>query len=177
MAAETQYYFSTGICLVGPVGAELTEEDHLIAAVQDLSIEISTQKAEVNETPQQSLYPVAAGLHSGQARIRFTAESIDRRMYTAILNGAGVASGNTFTITINKKVKPQKQKVEVRGLDADDNPIKFILYNALANGITANTRLTGFGSVPLDFEGYPDPDELDDNGVPKVMDIIFDTAA
>lgn len=176
MAAETQYYFSTGIALVGPVGEDLNEADHLIAAVQDLTVEISYQKAEVNETPQQSLYPVAVGHHSGQARIRFTSESIDRRMYTAILNATGADSGGAFTVTINKKVKPQPQKIVIKGLDADDNPITFTLFKARSMGITANTRLTGFGSVPLDFEGYPDPDELDDNGVAKVMEIEFGTA-
>lgn len=175
MPALNQHFFSTGILLVGPVGSDLTEADHRIAAVQDASFELSFQKAEVFETPQESLYAVAIGHHSGQCRLRATAESIDRRMYTALLN-AEESGGSPNTITVHQLVKPQFQKVVLQGLDADDAPITITLFRAICMGLTLGTRLTGFGSIPLDFEAYPSADNLAANGQKGICSILFGEA-
>lgn len=171
MAAKTQFWFSTGKVRIGPIGATLTDADHLVGAIQSASIEVMAQKAEVMETPQTSMFPVAVGFHSGQCRVRLEMESFDRRLWTTVLNAKSTPSGNADLITIDKLTQPQFFKIEIDGLDAKGKQCKATFYRACAPGLSLNTRLTNFATMPLDVEAYPSEEAGATLG--KVCDLLF----
>lgn len=168
MAAQTQYIFSTGKVRIGPVGATLSDADHLIGAIQGANLDITFQKAEVMETPQQSMFPVAVGFHSGNCRLRLEVESVDRRIWTSVMNAVASNQGTANLYTIGKTTKPIFFKVELDGLDADGKQIKATLFKACTTGIPLNFRLTNFATMSLDCEGYPSSTDSS-----KVCDVLM----
>ncbi|MEO7718722.1 MAG: hypothetical protein ABIY70_21195 [Capsulimonas sp.] len=161
-------FFSTGKLRLGPVGAILTDVDHLIATVQSGELSVSYQEKKLMEASSISLFAVVTSFYGGAVKFKAETNDIKPDLFTRVAGASKTTAGGRDKYTIGKLSKPLFSKLEFEGQDVDGNTGIITLYKCYALALPISLKLDDHASVSLDFDGLPGTDGI-------VMDTSFVT--
>lgn len=159
MSAATQNrIFSTAILRIGAPGATplATDGSATVGQIQDVSIDISFDRKEVNEAAQISIFVVDSADANGKATIKFTTPDMNRLLLPYVAGMAKTTAGSVDTFTLAKTSKPAACRLELDCLDSNGKNVKYVAANAKGKGISASFKVADFGSGSLEFDCFPD---------------------
>lgn len=157
MAAETQYFFSTGrlYYMATPTSVEDLFNNELgftLATLQDIDVVLTSQKVELFAPPQESMYPVATGHVNGSAEFNIRIASINA---DALVELVGMSQTGQFTNTVPKVMRIPELATLFEGFDDQDRRIAFAMPRVRFPGTTFQMQRNNFAMQNLRGEGYP----------------------
>lgn len=157
MAAETQYFFSTGNLFYLPTVTSIedlfnSENGLPLAVLQDIDVVHRYEKVELFAPPQESMFPVATGHVNGSAEFTIRIASINA---DALVEIVGMTQSGSYINTVAKTARIPTLAALFEGYDDQDRRIAFALPQVRFPGTTFQMQRNNFGMQNLRGEGYP----------------------
>lgn len=158
-----KFAFSSITLRVGAPGVTpLTDADD-VGAIQNASLEVPSEFAEVREAAHVNLFPIARGEHSSD--VNFSCDTVDA-LNARILEYAGGATVSAaggfdvFTWSAGSTNKPKLCRIEGFGKAIDEetgveHDIDFKIPRAKFNGVNLPFNRTEFAQQSLTAKSYP----------------------
>jgi hypothetical protein len=154
--ANAKHVFGSGKARAGAVGAALTDAANGIGDVQSMSLDIQSQKKELMNSPEISMFPVGVQYYGSKVEAKVNFENLDRNMI-ALTTGAVSSGAGPIVLTISNTAKPGYFKFEWQGQDVDGNEVLITLPNASAPGLNLAMALDDYTKSDITISAYPDP--------------------
>jgi hypothetical protein len=159
MAAATQNrIFSTGILRIGAPGATplATDGSTTIGQIQDISVDITYDRHEVNEAAQISEFAVDTADSGGKASIKFNTPDMNRLLLPYAAGMAKTTAGSVDTFTLSKTSKPAYSRIEIDTVDSAGKNIKIVAQQSKLKGFSTSAKVTDFAGNSFEADVYID---------------------
>jgi hypothetical protein len=158
MLATQNRIFSSGILRIGAPGvtALATDGSATVGQMQDIGIDVSYDRKEVNEAAQVSVFAVDNADSGGKASLKISSPDLNRLLLPYLAGMAKTTAGGVDTFTLSKTSKPAACRVEIDALDSNGKNIKFVAELAKGKGLSIASKVTDFSGNSYEFDLFPD---------------------